>query len=277
MKYLKAAFDFLVKHWIVLVPVFVATFIPALLIRPSAGNLREVWQEFSLNSEFYLANTEAMRALFDSARTGTNSGGMFATILNLAAFPMTAGLIKLGLTGENVTFNDFTTALSENIVKYLKLIFGGILLGLAVGLVSVIYVIVTFMVTFSGDNLNLFALIGLLLLLVLVLAVGAVFFTFWFAAMVLDDLTVMNAIKKSFASVKRCFWTVVGITLLIQILTNILSSIAGGFSGIPLIGALLSSVVATGSTVLTMAFTFILYRSINNQESLETTDESVIY
>ena len=96
--------------------------------------------------------------------------------------------------------------------------------------------------------------------------VVGVFLTFWFAAMVLEDYTLFAAVKRSFTLVGKCFWKIVGVTLLIQISLAILTGIAGGFAGIPLVGPLLSSAVAATGSVLMMTFAFVLYKEQTQDE-----------
>jgi len=266
MNTLNKAIGLLRKHWIIIIPTFLAVFIPALLIRSSSGNLAEVLREFSENIDYYSKNAEALNELFASARTGIGSGGLLSTILNIAAVPMTAGLLRRVLSDQPAGFGDFAVALSENILTYLKHLLGLILFGIGIGFTAVVYFVILLLVSFSGNTINFGVLFfGSILFMLLAVTIGT-FLTFWFAAMVLEDYTLFAAVKRSFSLVRKCFWKIVGVTLLIQISIAILTGIAGGFAGIPLVGPLLYSVVSAFGTVLMMTFAFVLYKEQTQDE-----------
>jgi|GEM_PF-3598119 len=260
MNTLSRAIDLLRKHWIIFIPTFLAVFIPALLLRSTAGNLAAVLEEYSSNIAYYAQNPEALNDLFATVQAGVGSSTLLSTILNIAAVPMTAGLLHRVLSDQTVGFGDFAVALSENIITYLKHVFGLILFGIGIAALSLVYLLLLTMVGFSGETVNLGIMFSGLLLWVLLVATFGVFLTFWFAAMVLEDYPLFAAISRSFSLVKKCFWRIVGVTLVVQIMIALVTAIAGGFAAIPLVGPLLTSTVSAIGTVLMMTFAFVLYK-----------------
>lgn len=266
MNTLSKAIDLLRKHWMILIPTFLALLIPALLVRTNTNNVVEILREFSDNYQYYAQNSEALSELFAGIKTGVGTGGILSTILNFAAVPMTAGLLRRVLEDQPAGFGEFAMSLSENIITYLKHVLGLILFGISIGIISLIYFLILLVVVFSGNSINLGVLLFGTLFFMIALMVVGVFLTFWFAAMVLEDYTLFAAVKRSFTLVGKCFWKIVGVTLLIQISLAILTGIAGGFAGIPLVGPLLSSAVAATGSVLMMTFAFVLYKEQTQDE-----------
>lgn len=266
MNTLSKAIDLLRKHWMILVPTFLALLIPALLVRTNTNNVAEILREFSDNYQYYAQNSEALSELFAGIKTGVGTGGILSTILNFAAVPMTAGLLRRVLEDQPAGFGEFAMSLSENIITYLKHVLGLILFGISIGIISLIYFLILLVVVFSGNSINLGVLLFGTLFFMIALMVVGVFLTFWFAAMVLEDYTLFAAVKRSFTLVGKCFWKIVGVTLLIQISFAILTGIAGAFVAVPLVGPLLSSVVAATGSVLMMTFAFVLYKEQTQDE-----------
>lgn len=266
MNTLSRAIDLLRKHWMILVPTFLALLIPALLVRTNTNNVAEILREFSDNYQYYAQNSEALSELFAGVKTGVGTGGVLSTILNFAAVPMTAGLLRRVLEDQPAGFSEFAVALSENIITYLKHVLGLILFGISIGIIALVYFLILMIVVFSGNTINLGVLLFGMLFFMIALMIVGVFLTFWFAAMVLEDYTLFAAVKRSFSLVGKCFWKVVGVTLLIQISLAILTGIAAGFVAVPLIGPLLSSAVAAVGSVLMMTFAFVLYKEQTQDE-----------
>lgn len=281
MKYFEDAFKFVTKNYLILIPFFIAAIVPALLVMgatPTTADIQVIISEFQQYPEYYLSNPEVLMDALRAAGIGNSaSSSTISTILNFMAIPMTAGLVKLGLSRGNVSINDFALALSSNIGKYFRYFLGGILFGLAVAVGIILYVIalITLLTTMGESGIFVF-LFGFLLLFIFAVAIGF-FLSFWFIAMVLDDLGVMAALKKSFAIAKRSFWTLVGIGLLLAIAEGIVGGILGFFTFIPLLPTLLTSVLSAFVAVVHMAFLFLIYRSYQPSSRIETEEVNVIY
>jgi hypothetical protein len=89
----------------------------------------------------------------------------------------------------------------------------------------------------------------------------------WFSAMVVDGLDVVAAAKKSIEVVKSCFWTVVGITILVSILFAIAGFVLGLLKGIPLLGPIIYSAVPAGQYFVMAVFLLMLYRDKTGRTS----------
>jgi hypothetical protein len=82
----------------------------------------------------------------------------------------------------------------------------------------------------------------------------------WFPAMVVDGLSVFDALKKSIDIVKYCFWTVFGITLLVSIACSIVSYILSFLGGIPVLGTIILSAIPAIQYFVMAVFSLLVYR-----------------
>lgn len=281
MKYFEDAFKFVTKNYLIVIPVFIATLVPALLVigsTPTAADLQVILSDFQQYPDYFLNNPDALFEALRTAGIGNSaSSGAISTILSFMAIPMTAGLVKLGLNKGSVSINDFALALGSNIGKYLRYFLAIILFGLLFVVALVIYVIVMISILAAMGESGIFVFIlGLVLLIVISIAV-AFFVSFWFGGMVLDDLGVWAALKKSFSIAKRCFWTLLGIALLIAVAEGIIGGVVGFFTFIPLLPTVLNSAVTAVATVVHTTFLFMLYRSFQPSDKVEVEDVNVIY
>jgi hypothetical protein len=281
MKYFEDAFKFVTKNYLILIPFFIAALVQALLVMgstPTTADIQAILSDFQQYPDYFLSNPDALFEALSAAGIGNSaSSGAISMILNFMAIPMTAGLVKLGLNKGNISINDFAPALGSNIGKYLRYFLAGILFGLVIAVAFVLYVValVTVLVTMGESGVIVF-FIGIILLFIFSVAI-AFFLSFWFGAMVLDNLGAMAALKKSFTIAKRCFWTLVGVGLLLAIAEGIVGGIVGLFAFIPLLPTILNSAVSAVVTVVHMAFIFIIYRSYQPASKIETEDVNVIY
>jgi hypothetical protein len=281
MKYFEDAFKFVTKNYLLLIPAFIAALVPAVLVMgstPTTADIQVILSDFQQYPDYFLNNPDAFFEALRTAGIGNSaSSGAISMILNFMAIPMTAGLVKLGLSKGNVTINDFAPALGSNIGKYLRYFLAGILFGIVVAVAFVLYFIalITVLVTMGESGIIVFFL-GIILLFVLSITL-AFFLSFWFGAMVLDDLGVMSALKKSFAIAKRCFWTLVGIGLLIAIAEAVVGGIVGFFAFVPLLPTILNSAISAVAAVVHLAFLFMIYRSFQPSTRVETEEVNVIY
>lgn len=281
MKYFEDAFKFVTKNYLILIPVFIATLVPALLIigsTPSAADLQAIISDFQQYPDYFLNNLDATFEALQVAGIGNSaSSSAIATIMNFMAIPMTAGLIKMGLNNGSVSINDFAVALGSNIGKYLRYFLAGILLGILLAIAIILYVIALISILAAMGDSGIFVLLfGLILLFVFAVSI-AFFLSFWFGAMVLDDLGAMAALKKSFAVAKRCFWTLVGIGLLLALAEGMVSAVVGIFDFIPLLPVILRTAVTAFAAVVHMTFLFMIYRSYQPSSKVEVNDTNVIY
>jgi hypothetical protein len=281
MKYFEDAFKFATKNYLILIPIFIATLVPALLIigaAPTTADLQAFYSELQQYPDYFLSNPDAFIEALRVAGFGNSaSSGAISTILNFMAIPMTAGLIKLGLNNGSVSINDFAVALGSNIGKYLRYFLAGILFGILLAIAIILYVVALLIIFAAMGESGIFVFfLGFLLLFIFAVTI-AFFISFWFIAMVLDDLSAMAAFKKSFAVAKRCFWTLVGIGLLLGIAQGIVSGIVGIFDFVPLLPTVLRAAVSAFAAVVNMVFLFMIYRSFQPSTKVEVNDVNVIY
>lgn len=281
MKYFEDAFKFVTKNYLILIPIFIATLVPALLIigtTPSTADLQAIINDFQQYPDYFINNPDAFVEALRVAGIGNSaSSGAIATIMNFMAIPMTAGLIKMGLSKGSVSINDFAVALSSNIGKYLRYFLAGIVLGILMAVAIVLYLIALLAILAAmGESGLIVIFLGFILLMVLSVTI-AFFLSFWFGAMVLDDLGAIAALKKSIAIAKRCFWILVGIGLLLVIAEGITTGIIGFFGFIPFLPTILTAAVSAFATVVHTTFLFMIYRSFQPSSTIDVQETNVIY
>ncbi len=280
MKYFEDAFRFVTKNYLIIIPIFIATLVPALLIignAPSPADIQAIFNDFAAYPDYFMSNPGAFFDALQQAGAGSSaSSGTISTILNIMAIPMTAGLIKMGLSSGNVSINDFAPALSANIGKYLRF-FLAIIVFFIVGVIAVVLIFIALVsVMFLSESGWVIFFLGVVLLSFGALALS-VFLSFWFYAMVLDDLKVMEAFKKSFAVAKRCFWTLIGISILIALIQGLAGIVIGWFAVIPVLPTVLTSAVSAFASVVHTVFLFKIYRSFQPAARAEFEEVNVIY
>lgn len=258
MKYLENAIKFLIKNWIIAVPLFVLIAVPAVI--SSIGNtmaqlsalLTSFRDPYSLNpAKFFSMAPGLMVMMF---------GGGLAILFQFVAWPLTYGLVNKGLDTGNTGLNDIGSALSQNFVKYLLYFVGRIIVGIVLGIaISILALFCILLISLlKGFGILLAVLIGLAL--VLACAVIAVLLSMWFAAMVVDSLDVIAAAKKSYEIARANFWTIVGIAILVWLCGLVLGGILLIFSFIPVIGRIIASVAPTVVSIVMITFYLMLYR-----------------
>jgi hypothetical protein len=254
MKYLENAVKYLIKNWILAVPLFILVAIPALITgtADSLGKITEVWT--ALSNPAQLSNLTGLFTTLGLILPLAVGGGILAFLFQFISIPLTYGLINKGLETGNASLNDIGMAVSTNFVKYVMYFAGTLVLSLAFSVASLII-------------LGIFMLIRLyfvIVLLILVLALAAlvlsILLSFWFSAMVVDNLDVIAAARKSIEIAKSCFWTIIGIAILVAIAGGIAGAILGLLKVIPLLGPIIASAIPAATTFLMMVFYLLVYR-----------------
>ncbi len=259
MNYLENAIKFLVKYWILALPLLILTALAFLLTGPDTINAGSL-----LNS---YANTGLLRGMPTSSWFYTaiaslmpSGGGFWLLLLNFAAIPLTYGLVNKNLETGYASLGDVGQTLSRNLVKYILYFAGTLILGLAVFIACAIVILLL------GLIMNLLGVFGnaIMVLVMLAIAIGGivavVLLSMWFSAMVVDGLDVVAAAKKSIEIVRTVFWTVLGITILVAIICGIVGFILSFLKVIPLLGPIIASVVPTAQTFVMIVFLLTLYR-----------------
>jgi hypothetical protein len=263
MIYLEKAFKFLSKYYLLVVPFYILAAIPLLIgsagTLGAAGNMMNLYRDFSDPSTFY----ENPMALFNMLRPIIFAGSFAAFVGFILWFlvqPATYGMINKALETDRADLSDFAPSLSQNIVKFILYWLGIIALWVVFGLaVTIIFVLL-------GLLTAIIKAVGVLLMVIAVLAVIAAAITLWILtnmwlpAMIVDNLDVLPALRKSIEVLKTNFWTLLGISLLLWLAQVIAGAIIGVLGGIPLIGALIISVVPAVYGFIMAVFYTMVYR-----------------
>ncbi|MFZ5987644.1 MAG: hypothetical protein ACOYWZ_11040 [Bacillota bacterium] len=274
MKYLEDAFKFLGKFFILIIPLFIASAIPSMIV--GGTNTMEMtnrMNEFSVSmaeGSSDMLPQEIFGMLFEILQPFFILVGIslaVSLVLYLVVMPATYGMINKALATGNASLSDFLPELKNNFVKY-------ILFGICSFLVSIIITIILAVIialfvfliialqSVSTTAMVLGIVIGVLIGIAIILLLMAFGFllVYWFPAMVVDDLDVVAGFKKSIEVAKSYFWPTVGITLLISIAGSVANSVLGFFGMVPVIGGIFISIVPTMISFITTVFYIMVYR-----------------
>jgi hypothetical protein len=258
MKYLEGAIKFLIKNWIIAVPLFVLTAIPALIsgIGSSMAQLGSLWTNFS---DPYSLDASKFMSIVPGLMVAMFGGGV-AILFQFVAMPLTYGLVNKGIETGSASLNDIGQSISQNFVKYLLYFVGTLVVSLVCGIAVTIIVLICILL------ISVLKAVGILLTVIIVLAliaagvVIAVLLSMWFSSMVADGLDVIAAAKKSIEVARANFWTIVGIAILVGLAGAIAGGILGILGFIPVIGPIIASVVPTAVSIIMITFYLMLYR-----------------
>jgi len=263
MKYLENAIKFALKYYILIIPLYVLAVIPALISRAGAANaLNQMRGIFNVMRDpmGQMQNPGALAGAVSSAAFASTGAGLLGFILTILAIPATYGLIKKAMDTGNATLNDIAPAISGNIVKYLINLVGTIVLWVLFGLAAVILGLLVALFVALIKPLGIFLGVVISIAILLAIAVISVLTSLWLPAMIVDNLDVMPALKKSFEVAKSSFWTILGITLLIYVISGVAGAIVGILNVIPLIGPIITSVIPAATGFVVYTFLMMLYR-----------------
>lgn len=260
MKYLESAIKFLIKNWILAVPLFVLIALGTLLGGTSntAANFTRLWDTFGSIGQ--LTDPGKMLSTLPSILPDfAVGGGLLVLLFNFVAIPATYGLVNKSLDTGNAGLNDIGAAVSQNFVKYVMYFIGTFVVGLALGIGSfIILLIFGVLSALFRPLIVLTVLVGIALAIAVIVLI--VLLSMWFSAMVVDGLDVVAAARKSIEVVRTSFWTVLGISILVAIACGIAGVILGLLGRIPLLGRIIVSIVPTVQTFVMLVFYLIIYR-----------------
>ncbi len=257
MKYLSKAIDFTIKNWMLIIPVFALMAIVKLIQGGAAAGLVSL---ITLADMDKFTSVEGLLSVIPVIFGAIVGGSILALVARFIYEPTTYGLASKGLETGSASLNEIGSALQGNFVKFVIYIIGTLVLNLVVGLatflVMLLMVLLVGLLKGLGIVLMVIAMIGLAIFYV-------VFYTLislWFPAMVVDGLSVFDALKKSIDIVKYCFWTVFGITLLVSIACSIVSYILSFLGGIPVLGTIILSAIPAIQYFVMAVFSLLVYR-----------------
>ena len=260
MKYLESAIRFSIKNWMLILPLFVLTALASLLSGiGSTASISALWSTVgNLNN---LTNPGDMLSVLPGLLSAVALGsGIWAALFNFVTLPATYGLVNKGLETGSAGLNDIGSAISENFVKYVMYFVGTLVLGLALTIGFGIIFLILYLLTLLLKGVGVALMVIVFIALIVAGIIFAVLISMWYSAMVVDGLDVMAAAKKSIEVVKSCFWTVIGITLLVAVAAGIAGFILGLLRVIPLVGPIIYSAVPAAQTFVMAVFLLTLYR-----------------
>lgn len=263
MKYLENAFKFLGKYYMLAVPLFISLALSAIVqgagTAGMTANLKDILS-MTGNPERFTDPSQFIK-MFSSFVPFLIGGGVLAFILKFAVEPATYGMVSKALDTGSADLNDFVPSLRQNIVKYIIYWVANIVLWVAFSIAACIVMVIfgLLVAVLKGLGIALLVLAGIALVVAGIII--GVHISLWFAAMVIDGLDVMAAVKKSIGIVKSMFWTILGISLLVSIASSIASSILGIiFKWIPVIGPIILSVIPAAAGFVMIVFYISVYR-----------------
>lgn len=260
MKYLENAIKFFLKYWILALPLFVLTAVAALIsgIGVSTAQIGNLWSTFTNPGKF--SNPGTLIQTLPAALPAIAGGGLLAFLFNFVSIPATYGLVNKGLESGNAGLNDIGNAVSQNFVKYIMYFIGTLVLGVGVIVALLIVTLLLGLILSILGGLGNVIMIVVMLVIFLAIIVFLVLLSMWLSAMVVDNFDVVGAAKKSIEVVKNSFWTVLGITVLVTIVSGIAGFILGLLKVIPLLGPIIASIVPSAQTFIMIVFLLMLYR-----------------
>ena len=258
MKYLTNAINFMIRNWLLILPVFILMAIVNLVVGTGSKISFESMKDLASANNLtdpgkILAAVVALAGAFVGA-------GILGFIIKFIYEPATYGLVNKGLETGNTGLNDLGAAIGANFVKYVIYFVGMLVVGLAAGVAATLLMVLLGLVLSLLKGLGIFLMIIVVLALILFFIVLFVLLSLWFAAMVVDGLDVVAAARRSVEVVKDCFWTILGITVLVGIACAAAGWILGLLSVIPLLGPIIASVVPAVQYFLMTVFYLIVYR-----------------
>lgn len=259
MNHLVNAVKYSIKNWMLIIPIFVLTALNALI--KSGGSRLTINMITSFFQTGGYIDSGALFELIVKILISAIGGTVVAIIIPFLYEPATYGLVNKSLETGNASLNDLGSAISSNFLKYIMYFLGKLVVSLACGIPAILLVLLCVFIISAAKG------IGILLFLLISLALAAFFIalgvllSMWYTAIVIDGMDVVAAAKKSIEVVKGCFWTVLGITLLVGIAASVSTSIIGLIVGwIPVLGDIITAAVPAIQTFVMIVFTMMLYR-----------------
>ncbi|NLP12927.1 MAG: hypothetical protein GX383_00235 [Clostridium sp.] len=285
MKYLEDAFKFLGKNLLLSIPLIIMVVIPNIIQgstdKETATEMANQINQLSLSvtmgeispTEFQIMALDILKPLFVLMAIAN----VVLIVLSLFITPATYGMVNKALEEEDTNLIDFFPQLGKKIFKFIIFSIASFLLWFIISIVvTIISVLMVFLVNGLSEKssalMGLGIVISVLLGVVVFLALVAFYFLtiYWFPAMVIDDLRVISAFKKSIEVARSYFWPTVGITTMIFLMGSIISFIiALPFSLIPYVGVVLSSVPTALAQFVTIVFVLMVYRDKTSKNQLQ--------
>jgi hypothetical protein len=189
-----------------------------------------------------------------------SGAGFISLVLTLIVTPATYGMVNKALNEGFATLNDFVPQFKNNIAKYLIFWLGNLVIWIVFSIICVLLIVITSLISAIIKWLGLLLFIIVFITMFIAAVYISVNITLWFPAMAIDNLDVVSAFKKSFSLVKKHFWMILGICVLVTILSSLANLILSIPGMIPLLGPILLSVVPSASTFIMIVFYLMYYK-----------------
>jgi len=265
MNYIERIIKFTIKHYILAVPVLALFAIPALV--GGGGGIdyyrlaKYLVPGMGYSTYYGIGDYGDIISFVIKSMALVSGVAVLSLGLKFIAYPSTYGMLNKALNTGSADLNDFVPALRDNISKYVFYWIGTIVLSIALGVAAAVFVAILIVIT---SVIGVVAIILWLLfgLVAFIIAVAVSVFTgIWFTAMIVDNLDVTNAAKKSIEVIKSDFLILFGITLLIMLASGIVGAVLGLiFSFIPIIGPVILSLIPAASSFVSIVFYMMVYR-----------------
>lgn len=258
MKYIVNAFNFSIRNWMLIIPLYALTALAALI--GGAGGTLGLSAITSILTGGGLNDPGQLINLIPGILVAAAGGGIVSFLVQFAINPISYGLVNKSLETGSASLNDTSAVLKENFVKYLLYFVGQLVV------FGVFFIAAFLVVLLLGLIASVLGPIGIALIFIVVIALLIAYLIIttllclWFSAMVIDNHDVVAAAKKSVEIVKSYFWTVLGINVLVLIAGSIIGSILSFINVIPLLGPIIYSVVPAAQTFILLVFYISFYR-----------------
>ena len=263
MKYFENALSFLGKFFVLILPLYLLYAIPSLFngigTTINYGKYLSTFRSLTMDPMRIQNPTEIIR-LFTGIFIAAAGASLLGFILEFLIKPATFGMVKKALETSNSDLNDFVPELKINLVKYIVYWIGNLLLWLVFAIAASIAVLVFVLLAAVLGRIGYILLALIIFCLVLAGIVLGILTSLWFPAMVVENLDIVAALKKSFKVAAGSFWTILGMTLLIWLIGAVAGFILGFLGFIPLLGSLIVSIIPAVTGFIMIVFYMMLYR-----------------
>ncbi|HOM01669.1 MAG TPA: hypothetical protein PLH43_02430 [Acetivibrio sp.] len=293
MKYLQKVFKFLEEHFLLVLPLIIAAAIPQIIIGTvDDTQMTEAFGELVTSVESGAIDAfEALRMALEVMKPlflAICIANVISFLLSLFIVPATYGMINKGLETNKVDIGDFVSQMGMNLPKYIVYtifsFFVDIVLLLILGLVIALFAFIIYSLLGVGTA-------AVILGIVIALAVGVVIYvvmygikcvlSYWFPAMLVDNMNVTSAFKKAIEVGRSYLWQTIGISFLISMANSTIVGALSGFAdALPhvvrsYVVPVLISVPSGLASFIMMAFYLAVYRDKTRVKE-ENDNENVI-
>ena len=269
MRILEKALKFAAKYYILALPFIALYAIPALVgSSKSVLSLKYILESLNLFSDYgYTTDPTEIFRMVSSIFVSAIGAEILSFILAFIAYPSTYGMINNTLQTGTGDINDFLPALKQNFVKYLLYWVGNIAVTAILAIIAVIVFIILGMLTAILKWFGIMLIVLTAIVFAVICVVIYVLLSLWLSVMIVDDMDIVPALKRSI----QISWTNFGSLFGIILLISIVSAVAGAlfnviFGWIPVIGPVICSLVSAASAFISTIFFIMFYREKTGRE-----------